>query len=43
VYNIYQTNNFDIGNFVSTKATMEEFADMVAPYMAKSFDNLGLS
>ncbi|MGL5690231.1 MAG: phage tail tape measure protein [Bacteroidales bacterium] len=42
VYNIYQTNNFDIGNFVSTRASMEEFSDMVAPYLARSFDNLGL-
>jgi hypothetical protein len=43
VYNVYQTNNFDIGNFVSTRATMEEFSEMIAPYMAKAFDNLGLN
>lgn len=43
VYNIYQTNSFNLGAFISTKANMEEFATAIAPHMAKAFDNLGLS
>lgn len=42
VYNITNTNNFNVGTVVSKDYQMREFANTLAPYIEKAFRNLGV-